>query len=174
VTLDDLVARGLGTLEILRKLEGFEGHILNWYDIGTLEPLYPRYVSTVDSGNLLASLWGAGQGYRDVVDRPLIGPRVLTGMADTLGLLREALTDVSRGDESGLINDLVAALELLCARPPTQLADVIVRIQATAEPAHELATAIHHLLETLPYSSQQPSPMWLGPSGGSGERHAAY
>ena len=41
VTLDDLVQRGLATLESLQGLETFEGHILNWYDTGTLEPLYP-------------------------------------------------------------------------------------------------------------------------------------
>ena len=33
------------------------GHLFNWYDIATLEPLEPRFVSTVDSGNLAASLW---------------------------------------------------------------------------------------------------------------------
>ena len=33
------------------------GHLLNWYDTRTLEPLPPRFVSSVDSGNLLASLW---------------------------------------------------------------------------------------------------------------------
>jgi cyclic beta-1,2-glucan synthetase len=57
ITLDDVVARNLGTLETLDKLERFEGHLLNWYDIGNLEPLRPRYVSTVDSGNLVGSLW---------------------------------------------------------------------------------------------------------------------
>jgi len=35
------------------KLERYEGHLLNWYDVKTLTPLEPRYVSSVDSGNLL-------------------------------------------------------------------------------------------------------------------------
>ncbi len=51
------MARNLATLETLGRLERFEGHLLNWYDIRKLEPFHPRYVSTVDSGNLLASLW---------------------------------------------------------------------------------------------------------------------
>ena len=57
ITLDDVAARNLATLETLDKLERFEGHLLNWYDISNLEPLRPRYVSTVDSGNLVGSLW---------------------------------------------------------------------------------------------------------------------
>jgi cyclic beta-1,2-glucan synthetase len=57
ITIDDLVARNLGTMETVGKLERFEGHLFNWYDLSTLEPLRPRYVSAVDSGNLLASLW---------------------------------------------------------------------------------------------------------------------
>ena len=38
-------------------LPKYRGHLLNWYDIATLEPLEPRFVSTVDSGNLAACLW---------------------------------------------------------------------------------------------------------------------
>ena len=44
--------------------ERYEGHILNWYDTKTLEPLLPKYVSSVDSGNLIASLWAFPQGCR--------------------------------------------------------------------------------------------------------------
>ena len=35
----------------------FHGHMLNWHDVETLAPLEPRFVSTVDSGNLVAALW---------------------------------------------------------------------------------------------------------------------
>jgi cyclic beta-1,2-glucan synthetase len=52
----DLAARLRTTYETLEKLERHRGHFLNWYDTRTLEPLSPRYVSTVDSGNLAACL----------------------------------------------------------------------------------------------------------------------
>ena len=45
------------TLDQVIRLPKHRGHLLNWYDIPSLEPLYPRVVSTVDSGNLAASLW---------------------------------------------------------------------------------------------------------------------
>ena len=48
-----LVSRILGTVE---KLPKWRGHLYNWYDTGTLAPLCPKSVSTVDSGNLAACL----------------------------------------------------------------------------------------------------------------------
>jgi cellobiose phosphorylase len=41
----------------LNQLERYRGHFLNWYDTLTLQPLLPKYVSTVDSGNFVASLY---------------------------------------------------------------------------------------------------------------------
>ncbi len=61
----------LGTLE---RLEKWHGHLYNWYDTKTLEVLYPAYVSTVDSGNLAASLLtvknavSSMDGFSDVTD----------------------------------------------------------------------------------------------------------
>ncbi|MBR3504231.1 MAG: DUF3131 domain-containing protein [Clostridia bacterium] len=44
------------TAETLERLEKWRGHLYNWYDIAAERPLSPRYVSSVDSGNLAASL----------------------------------------------------------------------------------------------------------------------
>ena len=49
-------------MQTVRKLERYNGHLLNWYDLHTMHPLEPRYVSTVDSGNLLASLYSVETG----------------------------------------------------------------------------------------------------------------
>ena len=89
ITLDDVAARNLATLETLDKLERFEGHLLNWYDISNLEPLRPRYVSTVDSGNLLASLWVFEAGLQELASRPVLDGAALRGVADTLDVLRQ-------------------------------------------------------------------------------------
>ncbi|MDO9146526.1 MAG: glucoamylase family protein [Hydrogenophaga sp.] len=52
----DLLARLDATLGTLRQMERHRGHFLNWYDTQTLQAMLPRYVSTVDSGNLSAHL----------------------------------------------------------------------------------------------------------------------
>ena len=49
-------ARIAKTLDTLERLEKHGGHLYNWYDTRTLEPLRPALVSTVDSGNLAACL----------------------------------------------------------------------------------------------------------------------
>ena len=46
-------SRTLGTVD---RLQRYRGHLFNWYDTRTLEPLRPLYVSTVDSGNLAGHL----------------------------------------------------------------------------------------------------------------------
>jgi cyclic beta-1,2-glucan synthetase len=44
------------TLATMEKMEHFKGHLFNWYDTRDLRPLDPRYVSSVDSGNLAGHL----------------------------------------------------------------------------------------------------------------------
>src|SRR6185436_18159644 len=62
-TLLDRTERAMNTIE---SLERFEGHLLNWYDSSSLVPLNPRYVSSVDSGNLAASLITLAEGLRQL------------------------------------------------------------------------------------------------------------
>ncbi|MDE5756800.1 MAG: hypothetical protein K2I23_06900, partial [Clostridia bacterium] len=43
-------------IDIVEGLEKYEGHLYNWYSIATQKPLYPYFVSSVDSGNFIACL----------------------------------------------------------------------------------------------------------------------
>ena len=43
-------------LKSVDSLEKWNGHLYNWYDIKTKSVMQPRFVSTVDSGNLVASM----------------------------------------------------------------------------------------------------------------------
>ena len=56
IDAESMIARLDATLTTVEGLTRFEGHLLNWYDTQTLAPLEPRYVSTVDSGNLAGAL----------------------------------------------------------------------------------------------------------------------
>ena len=44
-------------IETINRLVKWNGHLYNWYDIRTLEPLRPRYISSVDSGNFVGYLF---------------------------------------------------------------------------------------------------------------------
>jgi cyclic beta-1,2-glucan synthetase len=65
IDTDALLARIEAALTTIEEMEQFEGHLLNWYDTRTLAPLLPRYVSTVDSGNLAGALLTLSVGLRD-------------------------------------------------------------------------------------------------------------
>ncbi|MDD2469857.1 MAG: glucoamylase family protein, partial [Bacilli bacterium] len=41
----------------IERLEKWNGHLFNWYDIYSLEKMHPYFISTVDNGNLAASLY---------------------------------------------------------------------------------------------------------------------
>ncbi len=69
----ELVDRVDATLTTIERLERFEGHLFNWYDTRTLEPLQPAYVSTVDSGNLAGALLTLAVGLREIA--PVLAAR---------------------------------------------------------------------------------------------------
>ena len=48
-------------LNTIKKLQTWNGHLYNWYNTKTLEPLIPRYISTVDNGNFLGYLYTTKQ-----------------------------------------------------------------------------------------------------------------
>jgi cyclic beta-1,2-glucan synthetase len=78
--------RNLGSLQCLEKLHG---HFLNWYETQTRRSLHPRYVSTVDSGNLAACFLTAAQGISDLRQRPVFDERITQGLQDTLQLIEQ-------------------------------------------------------------------------------------
>jgi cyclic beta-1,2-glucan synthetase len=85
----DLTAK---TLKVLRNMQRYRGHLYNWYDTRTLQPLPPLFVSSVDSGNLVASLWTLQQGCLQILDQPVLRPQLAEGFLDHLGVLTDLKT----------------------------------------------------------------------------------
>ena len=80
------------------QLERFRGHFLNWYDTLTLQPLNPRYISTVDSGNLAASLIITAQACKSMPDERIFRWDLWQGYLDTLSNLTEILTGMRKAE----------------------------------------------------------------------------
>ena len=91
ITLGELRHRLGNTLGTLERIERRFGHVLNWYDTESLRPLEPQYVSTVDSGNLVAALWTLRQACDEFCDAPLVGPEALEAAADVIAIAQELL-----------------------------------------------------------------------------------
>ena len=114
VDLSDFAARLRNGLDSLDRLERYRGHILNWYNTRSQMPLEPRYVSTVDSGNLAVSLIAVKEGCLDAARGPALRGELWDGLADTLDLLSRALKMVSIRETAALRArlDALAALGL--------------------------------------------------------------
>ena len=119
-----LATRLITTVETLDQLELFHGHFLNWYDTLTLRPLYPRYVSTVDSGNLAASLMVTAEACRTMPEERIFRWDLWQGYLDTLANLTETLTGMLKPEfnrQVDEINQRILAVhnEILAVRPHT-------------------------------------------------------
>ena len=84
-----LASRTAQTLRTMNELERYCGHFYNWYDTQTLQPLSPRYVSTVDSGNLAGHLLTLSAGLRQLADEPVVNAQCFAGLKDTFDILAE-------------------------------------------------------------------------------------
>ncbi|MGD0528012.1 MAG: glucoamylase family protein, partial [Polyangiaceae bacterium] len=103
----ELVRRLAATFDTLDRLEKHQGHILNWYDTKTLLPLEPRYVSTVDSGNLAGYLWAVRRGCEEWAERPVLGPEAASAISDASRLAGVVVEEPATSD----LGELVAWLE---------------------------------------------------------------
>lgn len=90
-TIDQVTEKLSNTFQTLEGLERVRGHLLNWYDIRTLTPLNPRYVSTVDSGNLLASIWAATSALDELFDEVPFQLNIIHGLKDSINVLLESM-----------------------------------------------------------------------------------
>lgn len=54
---DEMLKRLRDSIETIDRLEKWNGHLYNWYDVTTALPLNPKFVSTVDSGNFVGYLY---------------------------------------------------------------------------------------------------------------------
>jgi len=88
-----LVERLGNTFTTLGKLDRYRGHFYNWYSTLDAQPLYPRYISAVDSGNLTAHLLTLRGGLEELPDQPILSSRWQQGLRDTVTL---ALDELSR------------------------------------------------------------------------------
>ncbi|MEX3007239.1 glucoamylase family protein [Hoeflea sp. TYP-13] len=92
---EDFASRCRHVLETLGRMDTYRGHLLNWYDTRNLQPLEPRYVSTVDSGNLAVCLLALKQSCIEIVQEPVIDRRSWDGLECDFSLLHEAVQQLS-------------------------------------------------------------------------------
>ena len=141
-----LIERTTNALSTMEGLERYRGHFYNWYDTQSLKPLPPKYVSTVDSGNLAAHLLTLRQGLLALPDQKILGPQVFSGLRDTIRILPDvAAEERLEGDVSVLLAQLQEELESACNVKPTTLTAVLLCLERLAKNAEELLSRIDNL-----------------------------
>lgn len=142
VTIDEAVRRMDETLTTIESLEKREGHVLNWYDTTTLAPLEPRYVSTVDSGNLAGYLWTLAGSCRDAKQERILSDRALCAAREAAELALTALrSENAPQEESSLLSNIVDDLERLESARHTEPFRIFSLLTEAARSATALSSA---------------------------------
>ncbi len=156
------------TLASLQKLERFKGHLLNWYDTRSLAALSPRYVSTVDSGNLAGHLIALRQACLEMRAAPLLSLRAFSGPLDSLGLCRQVLLEYpgvpgasTRGRE---LLAVLRQIEQRLSEPCATLGEASAALQAAAR---DIAMQLRKDSTPLP----QEATRWLAKAGQDIDSH---
>ena len=130
LSMSELLTQLTRTLETVEKLERYNGHFYNWYDTRTLKPLSPLYLSTVDNGNLAGLLLTLHSGLLELADQAWNADRVVAGLRDTLGILKDQSRDAETASKLETLGkkldqvsrapvDMVSLLDQLIAQGAT-------------------------------------------------------
>ncbi len=109
----ETVERLEATLATMNRLQRFRGHYYNWYDTRDCRPLEPRYVSSVDSGNLAAHLLALANSCREWTDHPVPPSTAVAGIKDSLALARAAFQQLPDDRRTQIIirQELISAFD---------------------------------------------------------------
>jgi cyclic beta-1,2-glucan synthetase len=154
-TLKEFIRDTERTLAVAERLPKFRGHLYNWYSTRTLKPVAPLFVSTVDNGNLLCSLWTLKQGCLDAIKQPFFRPNLWQGILDHVDLLIELLS--AEKDRTEVLSAARVLRQQIVALAGAELkrfdrlsaleVDVAVFIQALSkcDPSAEVASWVREL-----------------------------
>ena len=161
----DAVERLEATLETMNALERFRGHFYNWYDTKHCSPLEPKYVSTVDSGNLAGHLIALAHACEEMIDRPRLARSALAGIEDTALLVRLSTVVTAGGARPGpatrrRLEEAIDAVMATVQEPPPDSAEWAARLavlKARTQAVRDIARA---LVDEDPASAQADVLVW--------------
>ena len=160
------VQRTADTLHAMNRLERHHGHFFNWYDTQTLNPLPPRYISSVDSGNLAGHLLTLRAGLLGLADQRILDARVLDGLADAMGIALELATGVApnaaaaaapKGAVPVLLAQLRRDMEAAVRARPTTLA----ALRRSLDRLASSAMAVDVDMEPAAGGAENPLAWWI-------------
>lgn len=115
ISTGNLLTRTKNTFYTLSQLPRHQGHFCNWYDTQTLQPLKPRYISTVDSGNLAGHLLTLRVALLELPNKPIIPTPIFEGLYLTLELLNDSIKNLKSDVKTVTRQETITNLQLILA-----------------------------------------------------------
>jgi cyclic beta-1,2-glucan synthetase len=150
LTLPEFANASERTFQTLRQMPTKNGHFYNWYDSLTLQPVPPRFISTVDSGNLVCGLWTLRQGCLAAVTEPLFRKALWEGIYDHLVMIEDLIPEGGQGEHIAL------AVRRLKARVQSQGTSNWARLETLPN----LAAELNKLQEVMPGGRASEESSW--------------
>lgn len=135
ITAGHFLDRTENALSSMDRLERYRGHFYNWYDTRTLNPLLPMFVSSVDSGNLAASLITLREGLLALPDEKITGERLLDGISDTAMVLMDVTSEEIPAQLTQFMKDMES---IRSSSPETALWNLKASLRQLATSAEEV------------------------------------
>jgi len=70
ISKEEAIEKIYKILEKILYMQKYNGHLYNWYNTQNLDPIYPRYISSVDNGNLIGYLYTLKEFLIENIDLP--------------------------------------------------------------------------------------------------------
>ncbi|RYF90250.1 MAG: cyclic beta 1-2 glucan synthetase, partial [Chitinophagaceae bacterium] len=147
IGIGETIERANNTINSMQRMDRYRGHFYNWYDTESLAPLHPRYISTVDSGNLAGHLIVMQQGLLAMADKRIVTDQTFEGIADSLRLL------IDLADEKTMLQQL---LDDITQQYPTHTEDVV----ATYQYLKQIETSYKEILIELDFEPETEEDDW--------------
>ena len=165
------------TLQTMSKLEQFRGHFYNWYDTRDLRPLDPKYVSSVDSGNIAGHLLTLANGCRELIQKSSIESSVLAGLGDSIRLLEDALSKVTESRRTHTVTlkqlrNAVRNLVNMIGDAPVNAVDWGIRFVELKERAQTVADMAQTLAQELGDPAASELRLWAEAARATVESHS--
>lgn len=168
LSVHDCVERLERLILSLKKLERHEGHLLNWYDTQTLQPLEPRYVSSVDSGNYAGYLLVLKESCDDFLKSSLFSKNLLSGLKVGFEILAEEIqknsfqADMKSGGVSRtLLNTVHEGIDTLATVEVHSYLDGVSLIQRIHGILVDLDDSVHVLEQEYGARHYQTVKRWI-------------
>lgn len=152
LTLPEFVADTEKTFDSVDRMPKLNGQLYNWYDTRTLEAVTPRFISSVDNGNLVCCLWTLKQGCLGAVNEPIFSTQLWKSVADHLDTLEDLLRPERWDERLSLVRQLKVRVTALGSSPakwaealPSIERDVVALDKKLSESGSEIAWWGHEL-----------------------------